>query len=227
MYKKLAQYYNKININKNYEEESNLIFNLCKKYKIKTNSLLDVGCGTGMHLQHLQNKFNNVVGVDISAEMIKIASLNLDKDTKLYNGVVNNVKEKDFDVIISLFNVINHIMTLNDLVQYFEDCGSKIKTGGIFIFDSFNGNEVLVDNPKKEIRNVDEFTVKINPTVDHLNSYFSMDNHISKNGKTILEYKLNHILWPLKIYKDLLKNNNFQILELKLGYKILIVAIKK
>ena len=55
MYKELAKYYDLIYWRNDYKKELNTIRKLIKKYKMaEGNSLLEVACGTGKHLEYLK-----------------------------------------------------------------------------------------------------------------------------------------------------------------------------
>ena len=227
MYEKLAQYYNHITGVKNYKKECENILSYCKIHNIKQNNLLDIGCGTGQHLLYLQDHFKSLTGVDISTEMIKEASSALKSHVSMEVGTVKDINGTSFDVIISMFNVVNHLLTLDELTDFFEQCEKRLNVGGLFIFDAFNGNRVIEDPPKTERREVGELEILIEPSVDLTTSFFSMTNKIKKKNDTLLEYRLEHTLWPLKIYTDLLKINGLEIIDLDLGYKTLLIAKKK
>ncbi len=55
MYKELAKYYDLIYWRNDYKKELNTVRKLIKKYKMaEGNSLLEVACGTGKHLEYLK-----------------------------------------------------------------------------------------------------------------------------------------------------------------------------
>src|SRR3990167_8129216 len=75
-YKSLAKYYDLLNSEKDYQSEAKAINALIEKYKRSTNnSLLEVACGTGKHLQYLKDKFS-VLGTDLNKEMLAAACQN-------------------------------------------------------------------------------------------------------------------------------------------------------
>ena len=68
-YKELARYYDLIYPYKNYKKEAEDISDLISKYKrSEGDTLLDVACGTGKHLEYFQNEFS-CTGIDLNQEM--------------------------------------------------------------------------------------------------------------------------------------------------------------
>ena len=72
-FKEYAKYYDFFNSEKDYTKESSYINWIIKKYSPKTKSILDIGCGTGLHDFELANLNYDVTGLDISQDMIEIA----------------------------------------------------------------------------------------------------------------------------------------------------------
>ena len=61
---------------KNYSKEFNLIKKIIKKNLLNPTSLLDLGCGTAQYSNLMTKLKLNVVGVDRSDDMLKIAKKN-------------------------------------------------------------------------------------------------------------------------------------------------------
>lgn len=68
----------------------------------KTTKVLDVGCGTGAHLELYQKMGCEVFGIDLSPSMIQLARLKLGEAASLYLGDASNMpfSDKTFDIII-------------------------------------------------------------------------------------------------------------------------------
>ena len=78
MYSKSAKYYDAIyaSIGKDYPAEAKIVRKFIQKYKKSDgNSLLDVGCGTGVHA-NLLSKHYQVEGLDIEPKMLSVARKN-------------------------------------------------------------------------------------------------------------------------------------------------------
>ena len=138
-FKEYAKYYDFFNSEKDYAKESSYIDWIIKKYSPKTKSVLDIGCGTGLHDFELANLNYDVTGIDISEEMIKIAKIEAIKRNKRVDFCVDSdqayIASHKFDAIISLFHVISYQITDSKLSKLFEVANNNLKSGGLFVFD--------------------------------------------------------------------------------------------
>ncbi|MBU1205287.1 MAG: class I SAM-dependent methyltransferase [Nanoarchaeota archaeon] len=116
---------------------------------IKVKNILDVGCRYGRHTLELAKRGYNVIGLDISKKVIKIANK---KEKEKYNkfivGDICNIKfEKKFDAIYSHNFTMNYIIEKDNVNKALKNINKSINKGGIFIFDSFYPTNLI--NEKK------------------------------------------------------------------------------
>jgi len=78
-------------------------------------TLLDVGCGTGVYLQHAKQYFQ-IAGTDISEYAINEAKKTLPEARLLAINFLAYPEEKHFDVI-TCFDVLEHIPQLDEAFQ--------------------------------------------------------------------------------------------------------------
>ncbi|MGC7560796.1 class I SAM-dependent DNA methyltransferase [Pasteurella sp. PK-2025] len=107
---------------------------------LRNKKLLDLGCGTGGHLQlYLQRHAHFVVGIDLSQNMLKQAEHDLTKHVQnrphfsLYQLSMEqlaDLPEKDFDVITSSF-AFHYVQNFTKLLQ---DIYEKLNPNGYLIF---------------------------------------------------------------------------------------------
>lgn len=105
---------------------------------VKGKRALDFGAGTGASSSFLLSLGLDVVGVDISLEMLKTARFNF-PHIPFYN-VKSRMVAGEFDLIFSSF-VLFELASMNDMVQYLSKAFSFLKEGGVFI--GVTGDEQL------------------------------------------------------------------------------------
>ena len=218
-----VEYYDQLYAQKDYQREIEFI----KAADCDAKSILDVGCGTGTHALLLsQEGADLVVGVDIAPEMIERA--------KRKSGTVSNVQFihgdifsndllkvnsfKRYDMIISLFHVINHLTSAIDLMKFFKKAKELLRTNGTFVFDCWNGVGVFKELPRNETKvfNSNElgpYSVKYSSTANLMNSQVDMKMQtmfLYPTTQENFEQTLTHYIWTPKLIQDLLKHEGFK-----------------
>ena len=151
---KFARYYDRIYADKDYRREIDRMLEAAKSYtkRSKIDRILDVGCGTGGHTFELARRGYDVVGVDISPAMIDVAEVKRRAQPadrlKFYCCDIKELEENNFDLVVSLFNVVNHIETLGELLAFFKAVNERLSPDGLYFFDCWNGVAALLDPPK-------------------------------------------------------------------------------
>ena len=148
-YDNTALFYDLFYSNKSYEKEIDFLKSIIKNKK----TILDVGCGTGIHMSLLENDIYIVDGLDISLSMLDIAK----KRTigNLYNANLLNYKiDKKYDAIISMFAVFNYLNNYDEFEKGILNSKKHLNKNGILIIDLNNGRnsgskETKVNNNKR------------------------------------------------------------------------------
>ena len=111
-----------------------LLKKFISKYKPNAKQILELACGTGTVLKPLSEKYK-VYGIDLSSEMLKIAKKKV-RLGKFYHQDMTkfNIKGK-FDVILCVFDSINHLTNFSDWKKVFHCSRNHLKDNGVFIFD--------------------------------------------------------------------------------------------
>lgn len=81
-----------------------------------SNKVLDVACGTGVLIPYYLDRKCSVTGIDISSEMIRIASYKF-KDVKFICGDVEEYKDDKFDNIV-IYNAFPHFIDPDALIKH-------------------------------------------------------------------------------------------------------------
>lgn len=164
IFDKYANYYDLLYYDKDYALEAEYISQIIKKYGEGTNTILDLGCGTGRHAELLTKKGFYVQGVDMSQKMIEHAKKRSENNNKL-NFTVGNIQDfnfnKQYDTITALF----HVMSYQNDDECVNKCLSNIykhlKNNGIFVFDCWYGPAVLLQQPEIRVKRLENENVKL------------------------------------------------------------------
>ena len=164
-----SEYYDLIYNDKDYSAESDYISDLISENKPSAASILELGCGTGMHATALSKKGFSITGVDISQKMIDLASQRKESlDKSIANRLSFQVgdartfrSDVKFDVAISLFHVFSYQSSNFDLQAAFETAAMNLNPGGILIFDYWFGPGVLSQVPEVRIKRLENEKCKV------------------------------------------------------------------
>jgi len=131
-YDKYSRYYDAIKGSR--REKLALIRKLIACYNRNAKTVLEIACGTGALLKELSRKYE-VCGLDMSGAMLEIAKKQA-PHAKLFRQDMTRIRLDDrFDVILCIFNSINHLLGLDKWKKTFESVCEHLNDGGIFIFD--------------------------------------------------------------------------------------------
>jgi len=166
---KYARYYDLLYKDKDYSAEGAYIHHLIQTFAPKTSSILELGCGTGIHAVILAERGYQVHGVDQSAEMLgaaarRVSQLGRNQASRLSfsTGDIRSLRiGRKFDAVISLFHVISYQATQDDLVASFATAKSHLAPGGIFIFDCWYGPAVVSQKPAVRVKRLEDEQIEV------------------------------------------------------------------
>ncbi len=160
-----AQYYNLLYRDKDYAAEVVYIEQLLHQHSAKpVHSILDLGCGTGNHDFIFAQKGYDVTGVDLSEQMVAIATSRA-TDIPNVHFLCGNAQEiqigKEFDAVISLFHVMSYQTSNSALSSCLKNAYTHLKQDGLFLFDFWYGPAVLVDPPTIRIKRLENDKIRV------------------------------------------------------------------
>lgn len=115
-------------------EMASYIRGLIRQHKPKAKTLLELACGTGAILKILAQSYD-VVGLDLSAQMLAIARKKLPHVPFYRKNMVSFDLGRKFDVIICVFDSINHVLKFSDWQKIFRNVTRHLEPNGLFLFD--------------------------------------------------------------------------------------------
>ncbi|RBP46829.1 class I SAM-dependent DNA methyltransferase [Garciella nitratireducens] len=140
MYQQFAQVYDILMMEDiDYFKWAKYLEEIFDYWKCKPKNIIDLACGTGNITISLAQMGYDMVGIDISQDMLAIAEqkarkLSIDiqwlhQDMKRFQGF------RDRDAIICVCDGMNYILKENDLKEIFSRIYSSLRKNGIFVFD--------------------------------------------------------------------------------------------
>lgn len=169
MYTESVRYYDKIYAFKDYKAEVERLVAITQE-NLHTGGkrLLDVACGTGIHLQHLKEQFE-VEGLDVSEEMLELACQR-NPGVMFHQGdMVDFSLGRTFDVVTCLFSSIGYVKTVENLGRAISCMARHLVPGGGLVLEpwftpeNWQANTVharVIDEPDLKIARINTSLVK-------------------------------------------------------------------
>ena len=153
MYSIFADFYDQLTYDVDYKKRTDYLLKLFKKYGKKPTLLLDMACGTGGFSNCFAKQGIEVIGVDMSEEMLSIAR---EKSYEQENSVLylcQKAQELDLygtvDGAVCCLDSLNHITDYKTLCKAIEKISLFLEPECLFIFDvntEYKHREILGDN---------------------------------------------------------------------------------
>ena len=166
-----------------YESWLRFILEKFEKYNVPKELVLDLGCGTGTLTEMLAEKGYDMIGVDLSQEMLGIAIEKRDNSGKDILYLCQDMREFELygtvRAIVSVCDSINYILEDEEVIETFKLVNNYLDPDGIFIFDFntlYKYAEVIGDATIAENRDDYSFIWE---------NYYHEEEHINEYDVTI------------------------------------------
>jgi SAM-dependent methyltransferase len=162
MFTKSARFYDAVYSFKDYVSESTKVDALIKERNQSARTLLDVACGTGMHLEHLRGRYD-VEGLDLDPKLLAVARERLPGTWLHEDDMTSFDLGRRFDAVICLFSSIGYARTVEDLNRAVAAMARHLEPGGVLVVEPWITPEaweddhlgaVFVDEPDLKIARV-------------------------------------------------------------------------
>ena len=169
MFSKTARYYDKIYSGKDYQAEVQRLLPITREHLGSGGKrLLDVACGTGLHIEYLKEQFD-VEGLDISQELLEIARQRNPKMLFHQADMMDFYLGHKYDVVTCLFGSIGYVKTPDNLGRAGSCMANHLVGGGILVIEPWFTPEtwkpgtvhgVFIDEPDRKIARVNTSFVR-------------------------------------------------------------------
>ena len=170
MFSQTAQYYDTIYLSmKDYGAEADKLIAIIRAYQRSPgHGLLDVACGTGLHLSYLKAHFD-VEGLDLDENLLAIARQRL-PDVPLHQADMTNFDlGRSFDVVTCLFSSIGYVKTLAKLSRAIQCMVRHLTPDGVVLIEPWftpetwypgNVSARFIDEPNLKIARINTSCVE-------------------------------------------------------------------
>ncbi len=159
---------------------------------------LELGCGTGRILIPAAARGSEIVGLDISAHMLKRCRAKLlaqpeevqNRIQLVHESMVHFNLKGTFDLVIVPFRALQHLISVEDQLGCLRCVHRHLTPGGRFVFDVFQVNLRKIQTAKigEEIEDLSELTLGDGRRLRRTHRFTSMHRAQQWNGVEIIYY---------------------------------------
>jgi SAM-dependent methyltransferase len=130
---------------KDYAAEASRFTRLAARIHPAASTLLDVACGSGLHLKHLRSAYR-VEGLDLSPELLQTARSRLG-DVPLHHGDMSRFDlKRSYDLVTSFFASIAYLPDVETMRQAIACMARHLATGGVLFLEPWLTPSVYREN---------------------------------------------------------------------------------
>jgi SAM-dependent methyltransferase len=161
-----SPWYHLLYRNRNEAEAEGFVASLMQVLNLPHHSrILDLACGKGRHSRFLHSLGHEVLGVDLAANSIQLASEWKAPGLDFRVGDMREAQGKEeFDLVLNLFTSFGYFDSEEDNLKVLSAIKSALKPGGRLLLDFMNTAKVI-----RQL--VPESTEQRDATVFHLNRF--------------------------------------------------------
>ncbi len=164
IYNDYSGFYDSIYACKDYIVETDRLGEILAAHgQVQGSRILDIGSGTGRHIEALQSRGFEVLGIEPSPSMAAVA---IRRGANVKVGYVEEMagNEGSYDVATALFAVLNHVRP-SGLQQFFRVVGTLVREDGLVAVEIWSPES---DAPKTTMRTFShegtEYVREVSPT---------------------------------------------------------------
>ena len=217
---------------KPYSAEVSYLHSLLQQFsQVPVHRILDIACGTGSHAIELEKLGYDIVGSDISEDMLARArekaravssTVRFERQDMRYLDVAS----RPFDAVLCLFDAIGHVQTTAAIKQTFDAVHRHLRDDGLFVLEFWHAAAMAGHHDPVRLRRLatdrGEVVRLSETTVDHASQCATVKHTIydlRRDGtyQTALEQQVNRF-FSLQEMSTLLDDCHFDVLQHYSGY---------
>ncbi len=180
LYHELASYYFSLEqVHREFDKET--AFLLEELPLVDYQKILDIGCGTGEHLEQMRKNGYETLGIDNSADMIRVAKERFPHLRMIQDDMLHLTVTGTYDAAFSLFGTMNYLLDDLSMKKALRGIYHRIRKSGKFILEVWNAAPIRAIK-KKKISNVS--SIICNGQVVHRNRGFLLTQ---SDAKTLVQ----------------------------------------
>lgn len=179
-------------------------------------TIIDLGCGSGELLKKFAGTNHTLIGVDVSAEMIRLAKASI-PEAELITGSIYEVAFKSCHLITAVGEVLNYRISdasnLDRFPLFFQNLYAGLLPGGVFLFDVMLETETE-DRTYQTFHDAKDWTVLMSSVEDRANKQVKREIiTFKKKGNGYQKSKEYHCLelYSKKQLASLLTDVGFEV----------------
>ena len=134
-YEALAASYDRLTNDVDYEATVDFYYEILKQEGLKPRTAVDLACGTGSVTSILAKKGLQVIGVDMSEEMLTVASQKAEDAWFICQSLQQLRLPRAVDLAVCALDSLDYITNPDDCKEAIRRTYKYLNPGGIFIFD--------------------------------------------------------------------------------------------
>lgn len=181
-YTHAADWYDRIyaGSGKNWAAEADRVNEIVRRHAPAAASLLDVGCGTGLHLVRFADLYSDVAGIDLDPVFVACARA---RGCEVSVGDMRTLDlGRTYDVVTSLYSSIGHMADRDELDMAVAAMACHVAPGGVLVFEPWVLPDAWEDGA---------FGVQVSDAPDSILT--RANRGWSEDGVSVLDFAWTHV----------------------------------